>query len=1178
MIAAHATETSLCDACGSMISDVGICPGCAFDGLLSEGESSANTLDIEIDRYTLKRRLASGGMGVVYVAEDRQLKRTVALKMIRGATFANEAEYARFATEAEAAATLDHPHITPVYEVGVADEQPFFTMKLISGKSLASWLKGGERPGLRQYVEWLKCIAEAVQHAHERGVLHRDLKPGNVIIDEAGKPWLTDFGLAKLVHQDSCLTLSSDRLGTPHYMAPEVVDDAMRGVSTASDVWALGVMLWQCVCGKLPFRGKGPMEIMRRISDDEPSLEGSSGIDRDLLTLAQRCLEKQPKDRLPSARTFAEEADRWLRGEPLRVRRVTTSERAWKWIKRNPAWAALIAALLLGSASSLRQWQRAETAVGSLTSSNEELTDSLTRSQAVSLAFEARLSVQSDPAEALTLAVQSVEMTQRMGLDTLPQSEEALTETLQRVGGVDISPFGSRPRFQGDAFISRWEVLSWPITFSPNGRWAMLRDHHTKGPLDFASIVDLQEPSAPNRYRWNLCERKEYPEITCWLHDSRRLVRVDSQGRIWLIVPNWEGDWRDGPLQPATYMLGQLPLIGELRGTSLTRSAEEGRLICRIAVEADGEMVIETHAIRVGEVIEMKKMASHKVGARLLGDTVWRWSPDGRWVVGRHDEAVRLLRIPDDETKYVDNVILGNKGEYPFCEFSSDSSRLAFRRHANDMCLFDLRSGVLEKALESIQVCRHDAAIESIAFSADGRWVAAAGDSPNVTVATQDGQIIRRLKLADSSLVLGVAFSPDGRWLGAGSREGIVGLWPMSDIVSVNEPLELRGLPTPVLAVSFSPNSQTVIAHGSCSHYRSWPLRGTFPGRIPELVPGRQDAVSDLALSPDKQWIAIACAKDHPDARTVDGFVKLAHATGHYPERVLGTHGNFASGVAFCPTGRWLASTGADGLVNVWNLPALTYAIEEKRTFPSPVYQFDMTHTRLEYRRRVAFHPSGRLYATCGDGILFEWDLTVEDPARSVIEHRPHSIGYILPDVAVSPDGRLLALARHGWDDFVEGSDQSGNMVLLFEVGDPGILKPLTVLPACFLFSTSVRFSHDGRWLAAGASGRGAMVWDLSAEDIAASRMEAPVSAHLIGDVAFSPKNKWLSMAASDGRIHLWDWRQKRRPRTIVTGNAETALTWLDDTRLLVGGAQGHLAIWETCLENLKEMAWKMSD
>ncbi len=426
--AGTSTNRSTCVECGTPLS-AGACPACALGMLLGGGlafeeeEAGGNHVPdtglargMEFGRYTLKKRLAQGGMGVVYEAEDRKLKRVVALKMIRGSSFANDAELARFTLEAEAAAGLDHPNIVPIYEVGRLEGEPFFTMKLIEGQSLAERLRektGGIPP--REAAALLGCIARAVHHAHERGVLHRDLKPGNILLDRAGVPWLTDFGLAKRANADSGLTLTTDHLGTPHYMSPEVAGGRVNHVSAASDVWALGVILWEMLCGTLPFRGTSAVEIMRRIVEDEPSQPDTGRRNGDLLTLARRCMEKDPARRPVSAREVALDLDRWLRGEPIRARRITGRERLVKWVKRKPSLAALYAALLVGGVAVMVLWWRAENGVRVLEKANKRYASALSIATATKLAGDARLQIGEDPARALLLAVEAVEESRREG-------------------------------------------------------------------------------------------------------------------------------------------------------------------------------------------------------------------------------------------------------------------------------------------------------------------------------------------------------------------------------------------------------------------------------------------------------------------------------------------------------------------------------------------------------------------------------------------------------------------------------------------------------------------------------------------------------------------------------------------------------------------------------------------
>jgi serine/threonine protein kinase/tetratricopeptide (TPR) repeat protein len=324
-----------------------------------------------LGEYELLEPLAQGGMGIVYKARQIHLDRLVALKLLRGGPLASPEDRQRFRAEAEAVALLDHPGIVPIHEIGEAEGQLFFSMKLYAAGSLANAIADGAWSGpardkQRRAAHLLLAIAEAVHHAHRHGILHRDLKPGNILLDADGKPHVADFGLAKDLRRHGDITRTGIILGTPSYMAPEQASGKPGAVSVGADVYSLGAILYELTTGRAPYRSDNVLETLHSVM--EGTLARPSSLDRtihrDLETICLRCLERDPARRYATAEALADDLRRFLEGQPILARPVGPIDRLWRWAKRQPAIAALtgllFASLAIGLVLVIWQWRRAE--------------------------------------------------------------------------------------------------------------------------------------------------------------------------------------------------------------------------------------------------------------------------------------------------------------------------------------------------------------------------------------------------------------------------------------------------------------------------------------------------------------------------------------------------------------------------------------------------------------------------------------------------------------------------------------------------------------------------------------------------------------------------------------------------------------------------------------------------
>jgi len=347
--------------------NTGICVSCLLRNGLEGGDdvsqASFQTVLAEVDapnktwflgNYEILEQIGCGGMGVIYRARQRHSRRIVAVKRVLSYRADSHGALQRFRREAQAVASLDHPNILPIYEVSESEDGlPFFSMKFAEKGSLQE-NAASLRDEPRKCVQLMAKVAHAVEYAHSRGVLHRDLKPGNILLNDRGEPLVSDFGLAKLLDGNNDLTRSLTTFGTAGFIAPEQAGDAAVDLTPVADVYSLGAVLFNVLTGRPPFLGSNPVSVIRQASETQaPKLRSlAPSLDRDLETICARCLERDPKARYQSSGDLAADLERWLAGRPIVARPVSPPARIWRWSQRNPKLVgAATAGLLLGAAA-----------------------------------------------------------------------------------------------------------------------------------------------------------------------------------------------------------------------------------------------------------------------------------------------------------------------------------------------------------------------------------------------------------------------------------------------------------------------------------------------------------------------------------------------------------------------------------------------------------------------------------------------------------------------------------------------------------------------------------------------------------------------------------------------------------------------------------------------------------
>jgi WD40 repeat protein/tRNA A-37 threonylcarbamoyl transferase component Bud32 len=988
--------------------------------------------------YELLEVIAQGGMGVVYKARQMSLNRVVALKMILRGELATPRDVARFRAEAEAAANLDHPHIVPIYEVGEHDGQQYYAMRYVEGTSLAQWPCGAPRTEARL----IAVVAEAVHHAHRRGILHRDIKPSNILVDAAGTPFVTDFGLAKRVDAERSLSESGAVVGTPRYMPPEQAA-GRKDLTVAVDVYSLGVVLYERLTGQTPFTGETALEVLRRVREAEPARPSTllPGLDRDLETICLKCLEKEPGKRYATAQDLADDLGRWLRGEPIVARPAGRAEQLWRWCRRNPLVAGLTAGLAVALVAATWFAIRADARAREVLAEKATIRRLLYGAQ-LNLAQRAWEDGEIGFLKEL-LSDQRPDRTDDTDLRGFewhywwrrchPQPLFTLGD---RRHGVRCFAFSRDGKYlataSSDHKVRLWDALTGRrlatragragpvlcLAFSPDDRRLAC------GAKDRTVII--HELSTPRRHR---VLRGSSAAVRClaFSPDGKKLVTGGADG----VVSVWD----------------------VLRGQPLLRLPRHKGFVTGVTFHPQGDQLAtasnEDESVMIWDPVTTKKIRAlegHKSGIAVI-----TYSPTGQHLAsGSHDGTVRIWESARGQELRTLRVVPQDPLFRALCgmvnsvAFSADGKHLAIAARPWDQTLtqkkgeWGMSSVWLWDAVtgkELMPVEHFSGWLTAVAFHPWGKRLAVGGEGRGLRVWDLGGSLNLRIPGGAATCV---AFSPDGKFLvGGGSRpfpelgeKSPVGL-KMWDVRTGGEVVSFRGHTGLVTCLAMCPDGKRLASASQDGQVSVWDTR---TGRRMLAFNGGSGGLFNLAYSPDGNLLATASGEG-------------AKVWGAHTGRVIRTLGEPSGGVvsmSFSPDGTRLAGAGGPALL-VWDVNTGKELLNAKGA-------------ELVSFGRVTFSPDGkRLAVITGRAI----QVLEAESGREVRRLAGHP--RVISGVAFSPDGKRLASAD------LEGTiklwDMSMGQELLTLKGHTGAVY-------------AVAFSPNGQQLAS-AGGDGIFkIWD----------------------------------------------------------------------------------------------------